>query len=267
MKRFFYSLFCLVFLGVSPAPGADRDAQFQEANRAFEEGNFDAAIESYEGLVEAGESSADLYYNLATANYRAGKTGESVLWLRRASLLDPTLPEMRQNLEFLRSRVAFLEFADSGWQNFLSGLPEPFFPWVVSLLFWLGLILGIVGFCLPDFRNFRSWGITLAIIFLMLAFVINRLGNYRESRIAPENFATVIASGVSAVTSPTPSAKSVIELPPGSQLRILQIDKNWVYADIPGELRGWVRAKNVEQNWPIFQSLEKRTQNSASSSN
>jgi tetratricopeptide (TPR) repeat protein len=267
VKRFLYSIFCLVLFGVVSASGVDRDVQFQEANRAFEGGKFDAAIETYEKLVESGESSADLYYNLATANYRAGKTGESVLWLRRASLLDSTLPEVRQNLEFLRSRVAFLEFADSGWLRFLGGLPKSFFPWAVSLLFWLGLILGILGFCLPNFRNFRSWGITLAIIFLMLAFVINRLGNYRQSRIAPQNFATIIASGVSAVTSPTPTAKPVIELPPGSQLRILQIDKNWVYADIPGELRGWVRAKEVKQNWPVFRNLENQTQNSASSPN
>jgi hypothetical protein len=177
------------------------------------------------------------------------------------------LPEVRQNLEFLRTRVAFLEFADSGWQRFLSELPESFFPWVVSLLLWLGLILGILGFCLPSFRHFRSWGINIAIMFLMLAFVINRLGNYRKSRIAAENFATIIAPSASAVTSPTPTAKPVIELPPGSQLRILQVDKNWVYADIPGELRGWVRAKEVEQNWPVFQILGDRIPGSASSSN
>lgn len=267
MKRILYILFCLCSLGFSPASGADRDVQFQEANRAFEGGDFEAAIKTYEKLVESGEISADLYYNLATANYRAGKTGESVLWLRRASLLDSTLPEVRQNLEFLRTRVAFLEFADSGWQRFLSELPESFFPWVVSLLLWLGLILGILGFCLPSLRHFRSWGINLAIFFLILAFVINRLGNYRKSRIAPENFATIIAPGASAVTSPTPTAKPVIELPPGSQLRILQVDKNWVYADIPGELRGWVRAKEVEQNWPVFQILGDRIPDSASSSN
>ena len=267
MKRSLYSIFCLVLFGVASASGAGRDVQFQEANRAFEGGKFEAAIETYEKLVESGESSADLYFNLATANYRAGKTGESVLWLRRASLLDSTLPEVRQNLEFLRSRVAFLEFTDSDWLRFLSSLPKPFFLWAVSLLFWLGLILGILGFCLSSFRKFRSWGITLAIIFLTLAFGINRLGNYRQSRIAPENFATIIASGVSAVTSPTPTAKPVIELPPGSQLRILQIDKNWVYADIPGELRGWVRAKEVKQNWPIFQKAESRNQEADSPSN
>lgn len=253
MIRIISSLLFLLCLSLLSAGGADRDVLFLEGNRAFESGKFEEAVQNYGQLINAGESSPDLYYNLATAHFRAGSTGQAVLWLRRAALLDPTLPEVRQNLAFLRTQFAFLEFADSDWLQFLSDLPSSLFPWLVSLLFWIGLILAIIGFCLPAFRQFRSWGITLGIICLMLAFVVHRISDYRQSRIAPENFATVVADKVEAVTSPTPTAKPVIELPPGSELRVLQVDKNWVYADIPGELRGWVRTNQIAQNWPVFQ--------------
>ena len=53
-------------------------------------------------------------------------------------------------------------------------------------------------------------------------------------------------------TAPAPDAKSVIDLPPGSEVRILRDSGPWRYVEIPGDLRGWIRAEALEPVWPII---------------
>ncbi|MEM9017807.1 MAG: SH3 domain-containing protein, partial [Verrucomicrobiota bacterium] len=74
---------------------------------------------------------------------------------------------------------------------------------------------------------------------------------HRDARLSPENFAIITSEETSAVTAPTPGAKSVIALPPGSEVRILQDAGAWNYVNIPGGLRGWIRASDVEKIWPL----------------
>jgi hypothetical protein len=238
--------------------GNDRDSIFQRANENFEQGDLEKASSGYRSLIDRGNSSPDLFYNLGTSLYREGKAGEAMLWLRRAQLLDGNLPEAKQNTEFLRSRIAFLEFADDGLQRFLRGIPPGVFLWGGSLLLWLGLVSIALSFSLKRFRDNRTWWLALGIAFLMLSFVTHRLGQFRDSRVAPENFATVIAEEVAATTAPAPGASTVIELPPGSEVRILQVNGPWTYVDIPGNLRGWVRSESVEANWPVPEKTTSR---------
>ncbi|MDF1860256.1 MAG: hypothetical protein P1U87_08575 [Verrucomicrobiales bacterium] len=231
--------------------GNDKDSIFQWANENFEQGDFEKASSSYRSLIDSGHISPDLFYNLGTSLYREGKAGEAMLWLRRAQLLDGNLPEAKQNTEFLRTRIAFLEFADDGFQLFLRGIPPGVFLWGGSLLVWLGLVSIALSFSLQRFRDNQTWWIALGIAFLMLSFVMHRLGQFRDSRVAPENFATVIVTDAVASTAPTPGSSTVIELPPGSEVRVLQVNGPWTYVDIPGNLRGWVRSESVEANWPL----------------
>lgn len=228
-----------------------RDEVFASANADFGAGDFDEAATRYQSLVEQGLASPDLYYNLGTAKFRQGETGAAVLWMRRARILDPGLPEARQNLEFLRQRLGLLEFSESGIDRALRTLPAATSSWVATLAFWGAALALAAAFSVARLRPNRSGLVTLAILLLLLATVAWRLGVRRETRLAEENFATVISSGASALTSPAPSAKPVIELPPGSEVRILQEDGPWRYVDIPGNLRGWIRAEAAEPNWPI----------------
>lgn len=241
-----------VFTLVSSLLAQDSDAIYASANTDFEEGDYASAIESYSKLATKGLVSPDLFYNLGTSLYREGNPGEALLWLRRALVAQPGMPEAAQNLEFLRNRIGFLEFADSKIDQSLRTLPPTFGKWLFWSAFWMGLIALAAAFCIDQLRPNRSGLITLAIALLMISFVGNRIDRYSKLHLSLENFATITAEDVSALTSPTPDAESVIELPPGSEVRILQVADRWIYVSIPGDLRGWIRRDQLEQVWPII---------------
>lgn len=233
-------------------PAQDADSVFQSANRDFASANYEQAAAKYRGLVEKELTSPDLFFNLGTTLQRLGDPGGAVLWLRRTLVLDPTLPEARQSLEFLRQKIGFLEFASSPSQQFVRSLSPTALTLCFVLCAWMAAILAVAAFAFPPLRPVRSWCLVGTAVLAMIAFSLHRLHGFRESRFAPEAFATVTASGAAALTAPADDAKEVIDLPPGSEVRILQQTGAWVYADIPGELRGWIRATSIAPNWPAI---------------
>lgn len=248
---FFAVVLCWSTASPSPIAAADPDERFVSANRDFESGNFAEAASKYHELAREGHISSDLYFNLGTAAYRLGKVGEAILWMRRALVVEPAMPEVRQSLEFLRSKVAFLEFTEGRVARVIGALPATFGKWASSIGIWTSLIALSLAFFVQKFRSKRSVLITIAIIGGMGTFVALRIGHYRATRVAIENFATITTTDVRALTAPAPDAKSVIDLPPGSEVRILRDSGQWRYAEIPGDLRGWIRTESLEPVWPV----------------
>jgi hypothetical protein len=242
-------LLCFVICGALRAD--DATSAYAEANRLYEKGDYAAAATAYESLAALGHLSADLYYNLGAAKQKLGQSGEAVLWMRRALHLAPGMPEATQSLTFLRTRLAFFEFAGTWLDRTIAALPASFGRWASSLALWGGLLALAGAFVLPRLRPNRSAFITVGLVLLMASFVFSRVGRYREQRLSPSTFAIVTGESVSALTAPTSDAKPVVALPPGSELRLLRVTGPWTYAEIPGELRGWVRTESIRPVWPI----------------
>jgi len=224
---------------------------FESANGDFEANKFEEAAIKYEQLARSGRISAELYFNLGTAKYRLGQSGEAILWMKRALVVDPDMPEARQSLTFLRTRIGFFEFAESRLDRIIGSLPATFGIWATSLAIWISLVLISMAVFFKGLKARRSTLITCAILAAMAAFVCSRVGHYRTTEVGFENFSTITGSGVSALTAPVPDAKAVVDLPPGSEVRILRDTGGWQYAEIPGDLRGWIRKEMLQPTWPV----------------
>ncbi|PYK72362.1 MAG: aerotolerance regulator BatD, partial [Verrucomicrobia bacterium] len=57
----------------------------------------------------------------------------------------------------------------------------------------------------------------------------------------------VVADNAEARVATADSAKSVLALPPGSEVVILQERGDWSYAALPNDQRGWISTKAVEK--------------------
>ncbi len=242
---------CFLFIDGADACAQEMDTVFTSANQDFAKGEFDQAALKYQSLIEKDLISPDVFYNLGTTLYRLNRPGEAMLAFRRAQFLDPTLPEARQNVEVLRNQQGFLEFSDSTLDRFIRLLPLGFGQALAAFFVWLTLVSLAAAFAFPGIRHHRSGLITLAIAFIFFSIVASKLEQHRAKRLAPESFSIVVVDSVKALTAPSPGARSVIDLPGGSEVRVIQESGPWCYVDIPGTLRGWIRDDQVESIWPI----------------
>lgn len=71
----------------------------EEARRLYS-----SALYRYERIARSGVRNAGLYYNIGNTYFRLGELGRSILYYRRALLLNPADTNVRHNLGYARSR-------------------------------------------------------------------------------------------------------------------------------------------------------------------
>ena len=99
MKKLVYILvFFLSFI-----TSAQNISLFEQGNALYNDGNYEQAILKYENILENGEHSAELYFNLGNANYKLNNVAPSIYFYEKALQLEPKNKEIQNNLAFAQN--------------------------------------------------------------------------------------------------------------------------------------------------------------------
>lgn len=140
-----WSLLSVLLLVSLSAQAATPIAQFDQANRLYEQGKFADAAAGYQQLIASGHTSANVYYNLGNAWFKAGQLGRAVAAYRRAQELAPRDPNIRFNLDFARKQVTGSNTpVPSLWQRALNRLTINEWAVLAAIAFWLYFALLIL---------------------------------------------------------------------------------------------------------------------------
>jgi hypothetical protein len=238
------------------AADASPDAVYQQAREALEKGKFTQAQYLGESLTKQQPPalSSAVFTLIANARYRQEDLGRAALWYQRAQLLTPLNPEVRQNLRHLDEKVRFFHFTEDSplaeWSLLLSKNT-----WIIAASAGVWLILLALMRCILAAKNTgRTYALVFSIIGLLLLIPSATFAAIRPSpgdRV--KDVMVVTARDVSAYTSATLTSGSVIDVPPGSQVRLLEKRGAWSYVEIPsnGEpVRGWIESATYTPLWP-----------------
>ncbi len=232
--------FTFAFLGRS-AFGDDALAQ---ANQEYAAGGFHAAIDHYQRSLNEGAVNATAFYNLGNAHFRVNDFGHAILNYERALALEPHHPEAEANLRLARDKAHALELKRDALQRLTSPYTATQFALVASLVFW------IAAFSLALLLLSRRRSVALSAVFLLslLSLAACIYGLYlRETGSNGRALAIVTAKGTDARLATADSAQTVLTLPAGSEIKILNTRGDWTYAELPNDLRGWIPALNAER--------------------
>ena len=78
---------------------------WEKANAFYATEEYDKAISAYEQILEEGQVSAKLYFNLGNAYYKAGDINKAILNYERAKLLAPQDEDIQFNLNLANQYV------------------------------------------------------------------------------------------------------------------------------------------------------------------
>ena len=126
---------------------AQNESLFEEGNSAYNEGDYEAAKNSYEQILENGETSAGLYYNLANSHFKLNNLAPSIYYYEKALQLDPADRDIRNNLALAQNMVIDDVSApqSSGilgvWQNSVSILGYNVWGWAAIIFSFIFAIL------------------------------------------------------------------------------------------------------------------------------
>lgn len=114
----------------------------QQGNEAYSKGDYAAAVEAYNAILDNGMHSADLYYNLGNAYYRQEELGLAILNYERALHLKPHFRDAQENLDLAYSKTE--DKIDSLPQIFLVEWAQEVVDWF-SPTGWLAILLVLVA--------------------------------------------------------------------------------------------------------------------------
>ena len=93
----------VLFLCCSMALGQEKETTFENANSAYNAGQYENAVMLYKEILESGQHSAELYFNLANSYYRLNQVGESIFYFEKAKQLNPTDDDINVNSNFAQN--------------------------------------------------------------------------------------------------------------------------------------------------------------------
>ncbi len=245
MNKLVYLLF-ICFFSLS----AQNKDLFQKANTAYNEGNYSEAIDNYELILENGETSAELYYNLANAHYKLSHIAPSVYFYEKALQLNPGDSDVKNNLEFAQRMLIdeIEEVPKTGLLKITNKLIS-----VLSFNGWawtavIGSSLFAAFFLLYYFSNSsrqKRLFFTTSIIGLIL--MLSALIFAFQQREFNENsqFAIIFSEEAIVRNEPTLRSSEILSLHEGTKVKILETFQNWIKFELANETQGWMDKSDV----------------------
>lgn len=215
----------------------DAEALYDQANDAYQAGEYKAAQALYDSIMNLGQVSADLYYNLGNTHYRQGHTGLSVLNYERALAIDPGHDDAQFNLKLARQRVADRiqpkpQFVLTRWWNTLTtGQPVSF--WGMAAVLFMWLMLGAVALLLFGGGGLRRMAFVMAGVFALVSLGSLGLAINRQADIKAHRYAIVIAPNAYLKDAPDGPTDLMI-LHEGVKVERLDQIGEWVQVRISG---------------------------------
>jgi tetratricopeptide (TPR) repeat protein len=244
LSEFWILKFGVLFIACSLAARAATFAPsaFDAANQLYYEGKFADAASSYEKLVQAGEKSPALYFNLGNALFKSGQIGRAIAAYRQGERLAPRDPDIRANLRFARNQVQGSSAPSNPWQKWLATLTLNEWSLLAAASVWtLFLLLALVQWK-PDWkRGAKNYIIVSGLAALFLCCCLGAAAHERNSG----QSAIIIAPEVIVRLGPLDSSANKFIVHDGAELEVLDRREDWLQVSAGPQRIGWVRREQV----------------------
>ncbi|MDR0907881.1 MAG: tetratricopeptide repeat protein [Rikenellaceae bacterium] len=246
-------LICIlaIFSGVLVASAQNSEELWDKANTAYYNEDYAGAVALYDSIEQQGVASAELYYNMGNAYFRAGRIGKSILYYNKAQKLAPADRDIAYNLEiantFTRNKIEPIpEFFLRRWMRSLGSMMSAN-GWAVASLVLFGLALaGLLLFLLPLRQRARKGGFyggVAALILLVFALSF-AVVSHRESVRSTQGIVT--APSASVKSSPDSAGKDLFLIYEGARVTVRDELGSWCEITIADGNRGWIKASTIE---------------------
>ncbi len=240
----------LVLIPIALFGAENTDSLYISAGKAYTEGGFEEAMETYNGLVELGVESPDLYYNMGNAAFRSNELGFAVLYYEKALKLDPSHEEALRNLAYVsRYKVDQLESVPElfirGWIRHLYQLFS-LHAWSYIALVMFGLVLsGILAYVFSSFMVVKKTGFFVGLTaFILFVLSLTAASNRHSELLAPDR-AVIIHPSVVVKSTPSLSGTDLFVLHEGTKVKTNDRVNGWLEISISDGRVGWIPVESL----------------------
>ncbi len=225
---------------------------FDQANNAYNKGQYTKAIEQYEAILASEEFSTEIYYNLGNAYWKNKKLGKAVLNFERVLKLSPNDNDTAYNLAIVQEQlvddldIIGTFFLKKWWQSFYQSLSSTAWSILTLLAVW-GSVGGLIVWLLGKERDLKKkgfiGGLILLGVSLLLFFAARSQGHFETN----SQQAIVLETSIDLKNGPDPQSTKLITIHEGLKVDLLDKIGSWYKVKLSNGEQGWLPITSLEE--------------------
>ena len=244
-------ILCLIFtLGFAFVYGQNTEL-FEGATTAYNEGEYEKAIENYLEIVGNGEHSSALYYNLGNCYYKLNQIAPSIYYYEKALLLSPGDKEIKNNLAYAQQMTidAIEPAPETGLSriyNSIIGLLT-FDQWAyLAVTLVVLFVLAYLAYYFLRYSSHKRISFIVSIISLVAAIVSVSFAFIQYNSYNSEQPAIVFAQECMVKSEPNNRSSEVFLLHEGTKVKVLDELEDFKKIELADGKIGWVHQDEIK---------------------
>jgi tetratricopeptide (TPR) repeat protein len=234
----------LMWLWLSISPMSDWNNQ---AQRAYEVGNYQEAVTYYQIGLSEGARSTGIYFNLGNSYLGLGDMGHAMLYYLRAGELSPRDEAIQASIERVRALRRDYQQEAQDWGDYIADVSASFLR--LDEMVWLAVMVWMYGCVLWSFvlirRQVRQRKIFLIVNTVIIGVVIGiALIRFYSATYRPE--AVIIAPITTVMSGASQDYLSLYNLHAGAEVRIIERQGGWAWFVMADGSSGWINRFDFE---------------------
>ena len=243
--------FLFVFLFSSFAVFTQNEPLFESATDSYNNGAYEKAIENYMEILDNGEHSAALYYNLGNCYYKLNQIAPSIYYYEKALLLDPGDKEIKNNLAYAQQMTidSIEPLPESGLTkiyNSVIGLFS-FDQWAyIAVVLIVLFALTYLAYYFLRYSSHKRAAFLSSIVSLIAALVCIAFAFVQHEHYKSEQPAIVFAEECLVKSEPNDRSAEVFLLHEGTKVLVLDGLEDFKKIELADGKVGWVPQDNIK---------------------
>lgn len=247
--KYVLMLIALFLMTGMPLKAENTTEIFEQANKLYQEGDFQQAAELYSSLIEEDYYSEELFYNLGSTYYRLNRHAEAILYYEKALKLNPNESNYLHNLAIVNSKInSDTEknpefFLNKWWGNLTSFASASGWSVLALFLFWTGIAGGLI-WLFANKRRHKKLGFFLGTILVFASILPFLMANGRANTLSSSKAGIIMESGITLKAAPE-SDVVVEEMKAGTKVKLVDVIGEWEKVELPNGEIGWLHRDNI----------------------
>ena len=240
----------ILFLSVL-ASFAQDNKLFNEGNALYNEGKYAEAIDKYKVILDSGQHSAELYYNMGNAHYKLNNVAESVYYFEKALQLAPGDKEIQNNLAYAQNMTidAIDVQPEVGFSKLFKNIINylDYEVWAKLSIIFMALFVALFLWYYFSSNTGKKRVAFISFIVSLFCFAMTFSLAFQKLEMDKKNNPAIVFAHESSVKNdPNPNGQELFQLHEGTKVQILESFENWDKIKLSDGKIGWIRASDIK---------------------
>ena len=245
-----FLIYIIVILFDSFLYGQSNEA-FEEANACYNDGDYQEAIDIYTSILEEGQHSAELYYNIGNAHYKLNNVAPSIYYYEKALLLNPNDKDLLNNMAYAKNMTidAIEVVPEVGFSKLIKTFTNTmsFDNWAkLSVSLVILFVLLFLMYYFSQITGKKRLAFITSVLSLILAFIALGFAFNSYDLNQKNNPAIVFVKESQVKSEPNLRSAGAFEIHEGTKVQVIDTVSNWKKIRLSDGKSGWVSNEDIK---------------------